>query len=63
MVSKIIKYVWLFTALFALFIAVKNYMELKNFSHHVLVPFFLSVFAVYLFLKINKQIKDKNKNN
>lgn len=58
MVSKIIQFIWVFTACLALYISIKNYFEYGNFNHHVLVPFFISLFCVYLFFNIKKQIKN-----
>lgn len=66
MISKILQIIWAFTAGLAFYISIKNYYEYKIFNHHVLVPFFLGLFCVYLFFNIWKQIKKskerKNKN-
>lgn len=66
MLSKILQFIWAFTACFALYISGKNYLEYKVINHHVLVPIFISLFCVYLFFNIKKQRKNaeerKNKN-
>lgn len=55
MFTKILQYIWAFTAILSLGFSVFKFFQIQAVTHHVYFPFFISIFCGILFLNLRSQ--------
>jgi hypothetical protein len=61
MFTKILQYIWAFTALLSLGFSIYKFVTIQQITHDVYFPFFISIFCGVLFLNLRSQNRFRDK--